>query len=824
MKEGERLFDYTKVPDELKALPIWCIYVADPQPETTKLKKVPMDPVNARPLSSNSDVGWTDFKTAINAYQNRTLQAAGVGLLVKKPYLFIDLDKKTTAMAEFLNDHTTDNLVSEFIKATNGSYAEYSISKTGIHILAKGEKLVSGSRKGEIEIYSEKRFVALTGEVFNRQTTLEHVNTQKFNELCQKYLPNTQKIEPTKLITGKSLIPNDRELIKKAVAAENGEKFNRLYNGDYSGYPSVSEATIAFANLLAFWTGKDIEQMDRIIRDSGLMRAKYESKRGNSTWGYDILLNAVATVDTTYKRKQTLNYSIDFNKGDKLPVGDFTDMFDPAKKGYRGYFSYDDTGNAQRFYHAFKNKFIYLAPSNEFRFWNGRQWKLDDNRIVYRCYEQVVRVLPEEPLHISKDLLESQKDSDKDMVKAIRKKHDHFLSRSRSHSGKVNAVEEIKTLIAIPPSKIDANTELINTSNTVIQVDSKEPALHFLKHQPQQYLTKITKGGIVNEFPKRSRWAQFLNEVFLGDVETINFMQRAVGYSLVGRGRERKLFILYGNDDNDDNNGSNGKSVFTQTISNVLGDYAWKMKPETLIVNQSSFGSGAAASPDIANLEGKRFVTTSELANKAKLDEAKVKSLTSGEMQNARKLYSDETNFMPLFTIWLTTNYKPEINGTDSAIWKRLIYVPFLAKFSEDTKPKLDVNLPDKLAKESDVIFSWIVQGAKQYLQRGLDVPQTILDNNVAERAKQDVIQRFANECLVITNDESDQLQTAEIADAFMKWVNANKIAYSKTKFYKVFGDRFAANYKRTNNGRLYTGMRFETGMGKGKTIAFPSG
>lgn len=815
------MFDYSTIPQELKELSIWCIYVTDKQPGTTKLKKVPMNPIDSTPLSSSSSKGWTTFKVANEAYQNRTSQAAGVGMLIIPPYLFIDLDKQSKAMQEFLDNKLSDNLVSQFIKATNGSYAEYSISQTGIHIIAKGTKPVSGSRKGEIEIYSENRFVALTGNVFNNQDTLEHVNVKQFDAICKQYLPDTPKATGGAGNPGKSLIPNDKELVKKAIAAENGEKFQRLYSGDYSGYQSASEATIAFANLLAFWTSKDINQMDRIIRDSGLMRDKYDSRRGNSTWGHDILLNAVATVETTYKEKPLLNYSISF---DGLPTGDFSAMTDPTSSGYLRYFSYDDTGNAQRFYHAYRDKFIYLAPQKEFRFWNGKQWKLDDNRVIFRCYEEVVKHLAYEPLHVSKDLLQSEKDTDKDMVKAIKKKHSSFMSRSRSHSGKVNAVEEIKTIVAIQPNRVDANDELINTPNAVIEVDPASQAIQLIKHDPKQYLTKITNGGIVKEMPQHTRWQQFLNEVFLGDIEIIKFMQRAIGYSLIGRGRERKLFILYGNDDSDDNNGSNGKSVFTQTISNVLGDYAWKMKPETLIVNQASFNSGAAASPDVANLEGKRFVTTSELANKAKLDEAKVKSLTSGEMQNARRLYSDETNFMPLFTIWLTTNYKPEINGTDSAIWKRLVYVPFLAKFTEDTEPKLDVNLPDKLAKESDAIFTWIVQGAREYLQRGLDIPQAILDNNVAERAKQDVVQRFAKECLVITNQESDQLHTAEIADVFMEWVRANRINYSKTKFYKVFSERFASNYKRTNGSRVYVGMRFEMKLSKEKTIAFPSG
>src|SRR5262249_31285995 len=65
-------------------------------------------------------------------------------------------------------------------------------------------------------------------------------------------------------------------LIERARAAKNGEAIGRLWEGDTSGYTSHSEAELALASRLAFWTGPDPERIAELVAASGLSRPKWE--------------------------------------------------------------------------------------------------------------------------------------------------------------------------------------------------------------------------------------------------------------------------------------------------------------------------------------------------------------------------------------------------------------------------------------------------------------------------------------------------------------------------------------------------------------------
>ena len=118
---------------------------------------------------------------------------------------------------------------------------------------------------------------------------------------------------------------------------------------------------------------------------------------------------------------------------------------------------------------------------------------------------------------------------------------------------------------------------------------------------------------------------------------------------------------------------------------------------------------------EIARLQNKRYVITGETKIGDKLDESALKSLSAGNDKiTARFLYCNEFEFYPKMKIWMATNHKPIIRGTDNGIWRRLVIIPFNRIFKEHEQDK---DLIDKLRKEKDSIFMWLIEGCLKWQQ-----------------------------------------------------------------------------------------------------------
>ena len=142
--------------------------------------------------------------------------------------------------------------------------------------------------------------------------------------------------------------------------------------------------------------------------------------------------------------------------------------------------------------------------------------------------------------------------------------------------------------------------------------------------------------------------------------------------ALTGSTAEQCAFFLYGT-------GRNGKSTFIDVIRELFGDYARNIQPETIMVRNNN-----AINSDIARLKGARLVTTVEPNEGLKLNEGLLKQLTGGDIITARKLYAEEFEFKAEFKLWMATNHKPIIRGTDLGIWRRVHMIPFTVVIPEN--------------------------------------------------------------------------------------------------------------------------------------------
>lgn len=191
------------------------------------------------------------------------------------------------------------------------TYTEVSPSGTGVKLFCRGRWPgrrhrwgVPDESEGEIEVYDAARYFAVTGRVVGTVTAVADAQAA-LDELAAGGT-GAKGVGPPVTATDKkdeaAQALGDDELLKKAMAAKNADKFEKLMDGDWGGlgYGSQSEADLALGTMLAFWCGKDAARMDRLFRRSKLMRPKWDDPRGDSTYGANTLATAIGGCAEVY--------------------------------------------------------------------------------------------------------------------------------------------------------------------------------------------------------------------------------------------------------------------------------------------------------------------------------------------------------------------------------------------------------------------------------------------------------------------------------------------------------------------------------------------
>lgn len=301
--------DVTQIPQGMKILPNWVCWKLVPKKKPTPhsaYDKIPINPRNGYGAKASDPTTWTDFDTACR-YAHDHDDITGIGFeFGNTDMIGIDID-----------DLPIDSdVVQEFLRSIH-SYAEFSQSGNGIHIYGFGELPGRSYKNNPVEMYrcgkkedgsiDGGRFFVVTGNRVSEETDVICI-TEPTAPLYQKYKKQGTHEEHRNKNKTVSIMPialTDRELIEKAMDNRtSGEKFKMLYNGKWeSYYKSQSEADMALLGMLAFWTAKDAERMDRIFRTSGLMRDKWDRKQSGSTYGAISIQNAIDKQDKIYEPK-----------------------------------------------------------------------------------------------------------------------------------------------------------------------------------------------------------------------------------------------------------------------------------------------------------------------------------------------------------------------------------------------------------------------------------------------------------------------------------------------------------------------------------------
>jgi len=734
------------IPSELKSLSQWVCWAG--------VDKIPKNPATGGNARSNDCSTWGTFDDAVAACDEYGFD--GIGFMFANGYFGVDLD------------HCLDKVdfCDEFVE-TLGSYAEISKSGSGLHIICKGKLPTGARRKNGVEMYSSGRYFICTGNVYNQKYREVVDCTESIKILHSKYLPyETPKLgsEPIETVE-----LEDYEVIDRARNCKSGYVFNMLYAGNWQGvYSSQSEADLAFCNQLAFWTGKDEVQMDRIFRTSGLMRPKWDERRGNKSYGALTIAKACINCMEVYKPSQ-------HKDGTELAFALFGDGKVGVEEKHKRY-DMTDTGNAHRLFDRFGSVIRYSYNRKKWLYWDGKSWRVDDSGEVKKLADLICEDIKKEAV------MEQDEKAQSDMLK--------WATRTASSKGKEAMVHECQHLEDVPvsPDALDSYTDYLNCQNGIVNLRNGE----LIPHDSNFMMSKICYCEYDPNGAKPQLWLRFLNDVTNGNLALQDYIQKCVGYSLSGSNREQCAYFLYGM-------GNNGKSTFLDTISDMLGGYAANVQPETIMLQKSFSGSGANS--DIARLKSARFVTSEEPTEGVRLNEGLLKQLTGGSRVTCRFLYGDEFEYTPEFKIWIATNHKPVVRGTDLGIWRRIKLIPFEVNIP---KEKVDKNLRYKLRKELPQILNWAVQGCLKWQREGIQEPKVVLDAVQEYKQEMDLLAGFIEQCVSIDYDCEDKVMASDLFRIYSRWAKENnEYEMSSKKFFKE------VSKKLPTKGRVSAGIYF---------------
>jgi putative DNA primase/helicase len=338
--------------------------------------------------------------------------------------------------------------------------------------------------------------------------------------------------------------------------------------------------------------------------------------------------------------------------------------------------------------------------------------------------------------------------------------------------------------IEIQINQFDQNPFLAGLKNGTLDLVTGE----FRESKREDYIS-MQFNVAYDPLAKCSRWEQFLKEIFAGDKEQIDWIQRAVGYLITGDTSEQKIFLCYGS-------GANGKSVLLDVLTHLLGDYASNCSFSTFEANKRN-----EATNDLAKLKGMRFVTVIETSEDKRLDEARVKAVTGQDVITARFLYAEFFSFRPSFKIFMAMNHKPLIRGTDEGIWRRLILIPFNQNFIG----KSDPYLLSKLIDELPGILNWAIQGLKEWKEKRLGTTKAIEEASNKYRKESDLLQQWVEEALTLNPDA--RLSCINAYESFLAWcIERSYPRWSMNSFGRAMSEK---GFERSSDGkaRKYLGI-----------------
>ncbi|QHM08328.1 phage/plasmid primase, P4 family [Bacillus subtilis] len=766
------MYDFKNIPQELKNAPQWILWRSEER--NGKKTKVPYQIDGSMAQSSNKRT-WSTFATIMKFFNEQEYD--GIGFMFSKddPFIGIDID-------HCVNDGVLSPFAQEIIQTIN-SYTEYSPSGEGVHIIAKGKLPLRGPGTGRknidkgLEVYRHGRYFTFTGNSLDVSPVQER--SEEIKTIFDKYL--TER-EEAKSVSARTQSGSDmsnlsnKEIWERMFNSKNGKSIQDLFNGQLIN-GDHSSTDMALCNHLAFWTDKDAAKMDSMFRESNLFREKWDRQHSadGATYGEMTIAAAIYSTGPTISdlmEQKEQPYEVYFSQPQGSQVADTEEIIDTPPV-----FHLTELGNAERlvYYHG---KNIRYCNELDWLIWNGKMWEEDSKRQIEALTAQTLRAIYGEA---------------KATEDGYRKKQlNDWAKKCERRNIRMNTILDTRPMVAVRKQELDSHKYLFNCENGVIDLKTGE----LLPHDRDFLFTKISSVAYQKD-ADCPNWKAFLESIFIDEqgqpnYEIIDFMQKAIGYSLTGDTTEQVMFFLFGN-------GRNGKSTFINTVQQLLGDYGRQTNSDTFIKKKND----SSINNDIARLDGARFVSAVESEEGQQLSESLVKQITGGEKMSARFLRQEYFEFTPEFKVFFTTNHKPIVKGSDEGIWRRIRLVPFTVTIP---KEKVDKKLPQKLAAEMPGILRWAVEGCLKWQKEGLKEPEVIRKATEGYREDMDILAPFLAEKCVI--QQAAKIEAKELYKEYKDWCYENDDVELKNRaFYRQLEIRGFKKEKGAKNKTFIHGL-----------------
>ena len=409
---------------------------------------------------------------------------------------------------------------------------------------------------------------------------------------------------------------------------------------------------------------------------------------------------------------------------------------------------FTDASGAERFAKMFGNVARFCPETGTWLYWTGKMWQIDDANIIRdTCGVKWAQSYSED----------ADEATDEKAQGALRE----YSKRCESRRKLNDTLDMAKAKCIIRKNELDLGLWLFNVQNGTIDLRTGD----LLEHDPQNYITKVAPveyavdSNLKEDAP---RWHKFIWDVVCQRSDLLEYIQKMLGSALVGRILDRHLYIFYGA------SGFNGKTTLIEIIKEIMGtDYTSELP--RAVIESNKYSSGGVT-PELAKMDGARFVTVSETKDMYRLAVDLVKQLVGGGRILVNPKYGKPFSFIPQATICIETNRLPSVDGTDKALWARLCPIPFDYEVPGE---KVNLYLKDEILDiEAPVVLKWMVEGARKWATDGMAMPKSVWDTYSAYHQESDPVGLFLeSECVTIA--EGNVARTQVLYKMYERWAKS---------------------------------------------------
>jgi len=692
-------FDPTHVPEALRNRPQWVCwkYITRGGKQT----KCPVNPRDGGRASSTDPATWTTFDDAVAACRASD-RYAGVGFVfaADDPFTGIDLDGCIGENGEIVG--TAREIIDSL-----SSYTEVSPSGCGVKVFILGRKPEGASCKSkaiegfkETEVYDKERFFTLTGRrLAGAPSTIEERQVE-LESLCARLWPKKRSRQTPAHAAPAGYDGGDEALIEQAGAAKNGDRFKRLWSGDISMHgDDHSAADQALCNLLAFWTGRDADRMDRLFRRSGLFRDKWDERRGDRTYGQMTIECAIADCTEVFSpgrgRRRTgiaappTNGTAEAIDEDQqaVPLG----QRDPATG--RLVLSPRRTLPTAE---AYAREFHQHADGRTLHGYAGLLLEWRGNRYC-QVEDEAVKHRLQPWLHAALRYVVNKRTGEMELV--------DFESNPTTVKQALDTIRAYTHLPAttIAPSWLDEHKgrppalEILPCRSANLHI----PTGRVLAPSPALFTINALDFDYDPDPEPPERWIKFLEQLWGDDLESVELLQEWMGYCLTADTSQQKMLLLVGPR-------RSGKGTIGRVLTNLVG--AGNVVGPTTGSLAGNFGLQPLIDKSLAIVSDARFTGDSVGTVVERL------LCISGEdtLTVDRKFLGSVSMKLPTRFVFLT-NELPRLNDASTALAGRFLVLRLTNSFYGQEDP----TLTDQLLAELPGILLWAIEGWKRLRQRG---------------------------------------------------------------------------------------------------------